>query len=242
MDVYPMFLTGLAKRHCVVVGGGAEAERKVRGLLDAAAAITVISAEVTPQLQAWADSGVITWQPRDYQTGDLQGAFLVLGTGYDRRVNHRIWEEAQAVGALVNLVDDVAHSHFIAGSVMRQGPLTLAISTSGCAPAMAVRLRERFEQEFGPEYAVFLEQMRELRDVLAARYPDFQERRACWYALIDSDILALLRDGKTDLARQRAASIIDGDTAPAPRYLRPHRLNYRLPQHIRPETCPGSSE
>ncbi len=106
-------------------------------------------------------------------------------------------------------MDDVSYCNFIAGSVVRQGPLTMAISTSGCAPALSVRLRQRFQDEFGPEYGVFLEWLRELREPMAARYPDFQERRRRWYALIDSDILDLFRAGRPDLARQRMAEIVD---------------------------------
>ena len=212
MEVYPVFLTDLQTRRCIVLGGGAEAERKVKGLLDAQAAVTVIGAEVTEQLRLWHEAATIEWLPRDYETGDLQGAFLVIACGNDRDVNQRIWEEAQAVGALLNIVDDVAHSNFIAGSIVRQGALILAISTSGCAPALAVRLRERFEREFGPEYAAFLDLMRELRALLAARDVDFQTRRARWYRLIDSDVLDLLRQGKTDLARQRAQTIIEYNT------------------------------
>ena len=208
MEVYPVFLTGLATRRCLVIGGGSEAERKVRGLLDAKATVTVISAEATPQLQLWCQQATIEWLCRDYQAGDLQGAFLVIATDNDHSVNQRVWQEAQAVGALINAVDDVAHSNFIAGAIMRQGALTLAISTSGCAPALGVRLRQRFEGEFGPEYAAFLELMRELRESMATRHVDFQARRARWYALIDSDILELLRDGKTALARQRAQAIV----------------------------------
>ena len=99
-------------------------------------------------------------------------------------------------------MDDPARSTFIAGSVVRQGPLTLAISTSGCAPTLAVQLRQQLAREFGPEYAAFLDLMRELRAPLAARYPDVQQRRALWAMLLESDLLELLRAGQPDLARQ----------------------------------------
>ncbi len=119
-----------------------------------------------------------------------------------------IWEEAQARGVLLNVVDDVVHSTFVAGSVVRQGPLTLSISTSGYAPTLAVRLRRQLEREFGPEYAALLELLRELREPLAARYPSVQERRALWAQLLDSDILDLLRADQPDLARQLAAILV----------------------------------
>lgn len=208
MKVYPIFLVGLADRRCVVIGGGEEAQRKVEGLLECEAAVIVISVAITQQLSAWNAQGRITWIKRDYRPGDLHDAFMVIATGTQRNTSDRIWQEATAEGALINVVDDVPHCNFIAGAVARQGPLTIAISTSGCAPALAVRLRERFEREFGPEYKVLLELLAGLREPLAARYPDFEERRERWYALVDSDVLNLLRQDKPDLARQRIAQIV----------------------------------
>jgi siroheme synthase-like protein len=215
MKVYPVFLIGLATQRCIVIGGGGEAECKVKGLLDGDAAVTVISAEVTDQLRVWAEAGAIVWVPRSYQTGDLWGAYLVIATGHDPQTNARIWEEAQAAGVLVNVTDDAAHSTFVAGSVVRQGPLTIAISTSGRAPALAVRLRQRLQQEFGPEYAVLLDLLQELREPLAAQYPNVHERRARWYALIDSEIIDLLRAGRPDLVYQRMTQIIGGEASGA---------------------------
>jgi precorrin-2 dehydrogenase/sirohydrochlorin ferrochelatase len=209
MKPYPIFLIDLSRRHCVVIGGGREGEYKVKGLLDCEARVTVISGQLTDQLQAWADEGRLTWIQRDYRPGDLRGAFLVIAERSDPETNAAIRAEAEAERALVNVMDDVPHCNFVAGSVVRQGPLTMAISTSGCAPALSVRLRQRFQDEFGSEYGVFLEWLRELRQPMAARYPDFQERRRRWYALIDSDILDLLRAGRPDLARRRMAEIVD---------------------------------
>ncbi|MFQ5911825.1 MAG: bifunctional precorrin-2 dehydrogenase/sirohydrochlorin ferrochelatase [Nitrospinota bacterium] len=208
MKVYPVFLMGLNEKRCVVVGGGREAERKVGGLLDCDAAVTVISSEATGRLRKWAEEGTVLWVQRQYERGDLCGAFLVIATGGDADVNKRISEEAEGEGALFNATDDPAHCNFIAGSVMRQGPLAIAISTSGCAPALAVRIREKLEREFGPEFAAFLELMEELREPLATCYPDFETRRALWYELVDSDVIDHLRDGRSDLARERVAEIV----------------------------------
>ena len=119
-----------------------------------------------------------------------------------------IRQEAEAERALLNVADDTSRSDFAAGAVMRQGALTIAISTNGCAPALAVRLRQQFERTFGPEYATFLDWLQALREPLAQQYPDFTERRARWYALVDSDILTLLKQGHVDLARQRLADIV----------------------------------
>ena len=212
MKVYPIFLVGLNQNRCIVVGGGREAQSKVKGLLECDATVTIICAKITKQLRVWVNETRIDWIDRDYQSGDLKGAHLVISTEHDLQVNEQIWKDAESEGALINVVDDPTHCNFIAGSIVRQGALTIAISTSGSAPDLAVRLRERMEREFGPEYSAFLELMKSLRTVMAARFPDFAERRARWYTLIDSDILDQLRAGRTEIARQRISEII-GETS-----------------------------
>jgi siroheme synthase-like protein len=210
MKGYPIFLTGLDTKRCVVIGGGPEAERKVAGLLECAASVTVISPELTPALRLWVEAGTMAWLARPYQPGDLQGAYLVIVTDSSLSMRATICQEAEAERALLNVTDDISRSDFTAGAVMRQGALTIAISTNGGAPALAVRLRQQFEHTFGPEYATFLGWLQALREPLARQYSDFTERRARWYALVDSEILSWLQQGRVDLARQRMAEIIDG--------------------------------
>ena len=208
MKGYPLFLIGLEKRRCVVVGGGQEAQRKVEGLIECNAATTVIARDVTDRIRSLATEGRLIWIARNYRSGDLKHAFLVIADRRDHASNSRIRNEAQSEGALINIMDDVEHCDFIAGSVIRRGALTVAISTSGCAPALAVRLRERLQGELGPEYATFLEMMRAVREPMIRRYPDFDERRARWYELVDSDIIEHLRAGRTELAFARLEQLI----------------------------------
>jgi precorrin-2 dehydrogenase / sirohydrochlorin ferrochelatase len=207
MKVYPIFLNDLHRRRCVVIGGGHEAERKVESLLECEANVTLINAEVTETLRDWAANGRITWLPRPYQPGDLKGAFLVICEGEDPAENAQVWAEGEAEGILVNVMDDIPHCSFVAGSVIRQGPLALSISTSGAAPALAVRLRERFEQEFDAAYGQFLEMAQALRAPMAERYPPFAERKRIWYELVDSDVLDLLRQGNRPAALDRIEAV-----------------------------------
>lgn len=187
MKVYPLFLVGLEQRRCVVVGGDAEAERKVHGLLEADAQVTIVAETATDPLMEHAAGGRVSWVRRRYQPGDLRSAFLVIVTEKDEATRAATALEAKSEGALINVVDDVPHCNFIAGSVVRRGPLVVSISTSGCAPALAVRLRERFERELGPEYAEFVEWLGQLREPLAPL--DFETRRKLWYRLVDSNAL-----------------------------------------------------
>lgn len=171
---YPVVLR-LAGKHCVVFGTGHEAELKAAGL-DAAGARVVRSERFDAAL--------------------LEGAFLVVAAGPDRSENPRIFAECEARGILVNCLDDPPRCRFTYPSVHRQGDLLIAVSTSGACPALAVRLRERFEREFGSEYARFLAMCRDWRPRLADLYPDFGQRKAAWYRIVDSRALALLREGR----------------------------------------------
>lgn len=215
MKPYPINLIGLENRHCVVIGGGHEALGKVRGLLDCDATVTVISSTLDDRLRTWADEGRFTWLQREYRRGDLRGAFLVIAERSTPGRNEAVWEEAREERALVNVMDDVTHCSFVAGSVVRQGRLVLSISTSGAAPALSVRLRQRMEQEFGSEYAQFLDWMQALRAPMAENYASFSQRRKLWYQIVDSDILTLLEQGHAEAAFDRLQAIVGTEVAGA---------------------------
>lgn len=205
---YPA-LIDLQGQRCVVVGGGDHAAAKVTGLLDAGAEVSVIARSLVPDLDSLNGKGKIKWIMRDYQHGDLDGAFLVISTLMTPDENRKIRQEAIVRNLLVNAVDDVPNCNFIAPSIVRRGDLTVAISTSGKAPALAVRLRQRFEQMLGQEYARFLELAGTLRNELVQRYPDFKTRKTRWYELVDSDVLSLLKQGDEAQAQRRIKDIVN---------------------------------
>lgn len=207
MKPYPIFLTGLDHRHCIVIGGGGEAEGRVRGLLDVDATITVIAPTLNFQMAEWANEARFTWIPREYEEGDLAGAFLVIAERSDAVRNDAVFAEAERERALVNVMDDVKNCNYVAGSIIRSGPLTLAISTSGAAPAYSVRLRQRFQDEFGPEHGDYLKLLQSLRKPMAYAHPCFKQRRRIWYELVDSDLLDLVRAGDGQAVDAKLAEI-----------------------------------
>lgn len=213
MKTYPIYLTSLHRKKTVLIGGNHEAERKAGELLERDAKLTVISPELTKPLEQWADNGVIKWINRRYQEGDLDGAFLVIAAEVSGDENERIYREAEDLGILVNVMDDIPNANFSFGSIVKRGKLTISISTSGAAPTLSVRLRERFEEEFGTEYEAFLNLMQSLREPMLKHVDDFDSRKRLWYELVDSDVLDLLKDDRRNDADQRIREII-GDLLP----------------------------
>ena len=208
MQMFPIYLRRLDERKTVLIGGDEEAEEKVEQLLDRNARLTVISPTVTDKMSLWAEKGRFEWLDREYREGDLEGAFMAIVAEYEGDLNERVYNEAVERDILVNVMDDLPHANFAFGSIVRRGPLTVSISTSGAAPALAVRLRQRFEEEFGPEYGEFLNFMQRLRTPMAERFPDFQERKQIWYDLIDSDVLDFFSEDELLKAYERTAEIV----------------------------------
>jgi uroporphyrin-III C-methyltransferase/precorrin-2 dehydrogenase/sirohydrochlorin ferrochelatase len=206
---YPAFLD-LRGRRVVVVGGGAIAEHKVRGLLAAGARVTVVSPEPTPGLSDLAARGPVELCRRPYRAGDLSGAWLAIAATDDRAANGAVWADAERHRVLLNAVDDVDHCSFIAPAIHRAGDITVAVSTAGKSPALAVRLRDRIGRLIGRAEARLCELLGELRPELAQRVPDARARAALWYRIVDSDAIGFVRRGDTAGARRRVWELAAG--------------------------------
>jgi len=197
MAYYPLFLD-VKNRPCVVIGGGGVALRKVNMLLDHEARVQVISPEFCAELESMIESGRASGVRRGYQSGDLEGAFVVIAATDDQQANERIAREAQDRGILINVVDVPALSNFIVPSYLRRGDLTIAVSTSGSSPALARKIRKKLEAEFGPEYVQLVSLVEEVR----ARIKGSAISGQRWQEALDIEyLLKLIRDGKRDLAK-----------------------------------------
>lgn len=144
--VYPITLANMQGAGAVVVGGGPVAQRKVAGLLNAEAAVRLISPDATPQLTAWATAGRLTWERRAYQPGDLVGARLAFAATNQRQVNAQVAAEAHAAGILCNIADNPAEGDFHVPAVYRQPGLVVAVSTAGNSPTRARQIRDKIKQ------------------------------------------------------------------------------------------------
>ncbi|MDH4163175.1 MAG: bifunctional precorrin-2 dehydrogenase/sirohydrochlorin ferrochelatase [Nitrospirota bacterium] len=211
MKYYPLALD-IKGRACVVAGGGAVAERKVLSLISAGASVTVVSPALTGTLRALTAEGRISWLERAVAESDLEKAFLVIAATDDGAVNERMAQLCRDRGILVNVVTSPAASSFLVPSVVEQGDLLIAISTSGNSPALARKVRERLEQEFGPEYAALLEELARLRKELMAEVGDERVRRKVLESVVDSDVLALLKKGEAKAAGKRIREIVARET------------------------------
>jgi len=182
MSLFPAFLK-LHSRPVLVVGGGGIAAQKIPGLLEAGAHVHVVSPKLAPQLAEWVRNQQITWSPKPFEPNDLDGAFLVIAATSLRDLNAQVYREADLRNILCNAVDDIDHCHFYYGSIVQRGDLQIAISTNGKSPALAQRLRKELEEQFGPEYACWLDWLGAARETLRAQSSDPEATKRWLHAL-----------------------------------------------------------
>lgn len=150
---YISFNLQLQDRPIVIVGGGSVAQRKVTGILPSGARLTVISPTLTYELQQLRSSGEISHVPRKYLPGDLDGVFMVIAATNDHDVNRLVAEDAGKLGILAEITDNPALGNVTSPALVRQGDLSIAISTNNRSPALAAAIKRELAPLFGPEYA-----------------------------------------------------------------------------------------
>ncbi len=150
----PLFLKVEGKR-VVVVGGGEIATRKASELARAGADVTIIA----PELHA--DLGHIAWVRRGYEDGDLRGVWLAFAATDDAEAQARIARDADRERVFVVAIDDPKNASAISPAVVRRGPVTVAVSSGGEAPALTRLLREIIEQILPDDR--YVQSARELR-------------------------------------------------------------------------------
>ena len=195
MRYYPIFLD-IKGNPCVVVGGGSVAERKVLSLLDSGAKVLVISPKLTPALKKLVAKKAISYCAKSYKGGDLKGFFLAYSATNNSKVNKEVFQEAKKQGILLNVVDVPELCNFIVPSVVGRGDLLIAISTSGKSPAMAKKIRQQLEKEFGREYAVFLDIMGKVRDKILTKSKESDKNKKIFESIVNSPLLEWIRQGK----------------------------------------------
>jgi precorrin-2 dehydrogenase len=202
MKFYPAYLD-LRGRPCLVIGGGAVAERKALSLIEAGAEVTIVSPSLTHRLKELSVSGKITHRQKNFDEQDLAHEALVVAATGSPDVNVFAARACKKRHILVNVAAPPEESTFIVPSLVERGELLIAVSTAGASPALAKRIRQELERQYGTEYELFLEKLSAIRASVQETVPDEQERRRIFRAIVDSDAMALIRQGKTHEAEAR---------------------------------------
>ena len=201
MTLFPLF-ADIKGRRVLVVGGGEVAERKVKSLLSAGAQVVVGAPGFTPELDSLRQQGHIAAHKGEFEPDWLNGAWLVVAATDDRQVNQRVAVLAGEARIFINVVDDPSLSSFQVPSIVDRSPLIIAISSSGSAPVLARRVRERIESLFDHSLGTLTALAEKHRASIRRLRPDLSRRREFYDWLLDGPVASALRKQQPQQAEQ----------------------------------------
>jgi siroheme synthase-like protein len=196
-------------RRCLVVGGGPVAARRTHSLLHAGAVVTVVAPRVVSAIEEMASEprpepksdqpGPIVVELRPYRHGEAGRFDLVVTATGDQVVDRSVVADALAAGVPVAGATGDAPGTVRLPAVLRRGPVTVAVSTGGASPALAVWLRDRIAGSLPPGLETVAALLDEARSEVraAGRSTDSVD----WATLLEVQVLPLVEAGRVDEAR-----------------------------------------
>ena len=191
MKFYPIFLD-MHGRDCLVVGGGPVGVRKAVTLEKCGAKVKIISDRFSVRFDELQKTSICFVKKR-YEKEDVKGMFLVFAATNNADLNQQIKDDALALKILCNVADAPDKSDFLIPSTVDRGDLILAVSTSGSSPALAKKIRQDLECQFGPEYSKMLQLMGNIRKRLLSSGHNPDDNKAIFYTLIEKGLFELIK-------------------------------------------------
>ena len=199
MDYFPIFVR-LANEPVLVVGGGEVAARKIDLLLRTRAKVTVVSPDLIESLGEKAAAGVITYVAGEFQPELLEGMRLAIAATDKQSVNAWVAHQCERRNIPVNVVDDRELSRFIMPAIVDRSPVVVAVGSSGDAPVLTRRLREKLESFLPQRLGDLARLAGKLRPTVKARLEHASTRRRFWENFFDGSIAADVLSGREDAA------------------------------------------
>lgn len=208
MDLLPIFMN-VQNRRALVVGGGEVAVRKIELLLDAGAAVHVVSPDLAPALQDYHAQNRLGWRQGRFEPADLDAAYLVIAATNDEAVNQQVSLLAQERQLPVNVVDSPALCSFVMPSIIDRSPVQIAVSTGGTSPVLARLLRAHFESTIPAAYGRLARLAESFRDQVKAKFSDINSRRNFWEHVLQGKIAEMVFTGNEEQARAALQAELD---------------------------------
>ena len=177
MAYFPFFVD-IGGKNGLIAGGGRIALHKLQKLLPYGAKLKIVAPEVSEAMEQTALENDICVIKRAFEPSDLNEMFFVIAASDDAKVNAEIGRLCRERGILVNVVDDKEACSFLFPSLVKEGNLSIGISTEGTSPEVAAELRSRVVSMIPADMDAILAYLGSLRPLAKAHVKDTGRRAA----------------------------------------------------------------
>ncbi|MDD6492846.1 MAG: siroheme synthase CysG [Firmicutes bacterium] len=174
MGYFPFFID-IKERNGLIIGGGRIAAHKVEKLLPFEPRLMVVAPDILPELLERRD---IICHQRTFSKEDLSEMMFVIAASDDISLNSKVAEMCMERGIPVNVVDNREECSFLFPALVKEGKLTVGISTGGASPQIASELRSQVAQELPCGMEQILDYLFQLRKEAKMKIGEDQARSA----------------------------------------------------------------
>ncbi|KAH7173569.1 uncharacterized protein B0J16DRAFT_418858 [Fusarium flagelliforme] len=172
----------------LVVGGGEVAAGRILNCLNADANVTVVCPKsgLNPEVAFRVSEGQVAHVDRVFEPEDLDGASMVLVAIDDPAASTVIWKLCKERKVPANIADVPPECDFYFGSIHRDGPLQIMVSTNGKGPRLAAAIRQFIAKQLPKNAGNAIETIGELRLRLRkmAPKPEDGPKRMLWMSKV----------------------------------------------------------
>lgn len=178
----------IRNKKVLVVGGGEVAAGRILNVLNADAKVTVISPRsgLNPEVAYRIEKGQVTYHDRKFESSDLDNVDMVLTAIDDPAASTTIWKLCKERKIAANIADVPPECDFYFGSVHRDGPLQIMVSTNGNGPKLASLVRKQIAASLPENIGSAIQKVGRLRRKLRQVAPDVEEgpKRMQWMSRV----------------------------------------------------------
>lgn len=185
MAYFPFFMD-IEGQKCLLVGGGLVAWRKAKTLLEYGSVITVVAPFMTSAMEQSQRTagGRLCLIRREFDREDLNGVSFVIAATGDEGLNLRISRLCRERGLPVNVVDVKEACSFIFPALIKDGDITVGISTGGSSPTIAQYLKCKFQEAIPQGFGALAKQLGGYRELVKEQVKSLSLRTEIFRAMV----------------------------------------------------------
>lgn len=207
----------LEGKKIIIIGGGNEAEKRIKSILNEKCEISVISDSINEQISNWAKIKKIKLKKQKIENLKFISELkpdLIITTTNDRKINQKIITYAKKKKIIVYSSDNPDDSDFSNAAIIDfEKTIQIAIFTGGRSPAMSKKIKLKSEKAL--KKVILKEDIAQIKIQKISRtlakeiIPTQFERKQCLNNIMnDNQIDQLIKDNQVKKAEKRAIEII----------------------------------